>query len=93
MGGMEVGAIEADGRPMEGAIEGAIAPRSKGDGSRSKGDRTLQIYRKVVAEVVAKVEAMRRNGRSVDAGQAPSARPTSCSLKRRRPSRGSGILG
>jgi hypothetical protein len=45
MGGMEVGAIEADGRPMEGAIEGAIEPRSKGDGSRSKGDRTLQIYR------------------------------------------------
>jgi len=91
---MEVGAIEADGRPMEGAIEGAIAPRSKGDGSRSKGDRTLQIYRKAVAEVVAKVEAMRRNGRSVDAGQgAIGARPTSCSLKRRRPSRGSGILG
>jgi hypothetical protein len=40
-GGMEVGAIEPDRIPIEGAIE----PRSKGDGSRSKGDRTLQIYR------------------------------------------------
>jgi len=42
---MEVGAIEADRTPIERAIEGAIAPRSKGDRSRSKGDRTLQIYR------------------------------------------------
>jgi hypothetical protein len=45
MGGMEVGAIEADRTPIERAIEGAFAPRSKGDRSRWKGDRTLQIYR------------------------------------------------
>jgi hypothetical protein len=40
-GGMEVGAIEPDRTPMEGAMEWAIVPRSKGDRRAIEGERKV----------------------------------------------------
>ncbi len=43
--GIEGRPMEGRWKAMEGAIEGAIAPRWNGDGRAMEGDRTLRIYR------------------------------------------------